>query len=217
MQTSPQLVIFDLDGTLTDSAQGIVSSFRHALGGYQSLVGTHVFEHSIPDGVAALLERTQHGCRPGEPGRVGGEAREPTEDRARNRLRARRQRALGVLGRAAGVRTPSPSMPTTTRAPSGSPSCTSTYWPSDTPTLPRTASGCPLSFRMKTSADRPSPPVAPASPESARGPPRPLDPSPPRRTPEKPPAPGAGAEVRVLELRRRPARLRPGAPGRHHL
>jgi phosphoglycolate phosphatase len=29
---SPQLVIFDLDGTLTDSAEGIVSSFRHALG-----------------------------------------------------------------------------------------------------------------------------------------------------------------------------------------
>ena len=28
----PQLVIFDLDGTLTDSAEGIVSSFRHALG-----------------------------------------------------------------------------------------------------------------------------------------------------------------------------------------
>jgi phosphoglycolate phosphatase len=28
---SPQLVIFDLDGTLTDSAEGIVSSFRHAL------------------------------------------------------------------------------------------------------------------------------------------------------------------------------------------
>jgi len=28
----PQLLIFDLDGTLTDSAQGIVSSFRHALG-----------------------------------------------------------------------------------------------------------------------------------------------------------------------------------------
>jgi phosphoglycolate phosphatase-like HAD superfamily hydrolase len=27
----PQLVIFDLDGTLTDSADGIVSSFRHAL------------------------------------------------------------------------------------------------------------------------------------------------------------------------------------------
>jgi phosphoglycolate phosphatase len=27
----PQLVIFDLDGTLTDSAAGIVSSFRHAL------------------------------------------------------------------------------------------------------------------------------------------------------------------------------------------
>ena len=32
MQASPQLVIFDLDGTLTDSAEGIVSSFRHALG-----------------------------------------------------------------------------------------------------------------------------------------------------------------------------------------
>jgi phosphoglycolate phosphatase-like HAD superfamily hydrolase len=30
--TRPQLVIFDLDGTLTDSAPGIVSSFRHALG-----------------------------------------------------------------------------------------------------------------------------------------------------------------------------------------
>ena len=29
---APQLVIFDLDGTLTDSAAGIVSSFRHALG-----------------------------------------------------------------------------------------------------------------------------------------------------------------------------------------
>ena len=29
--TRPQLVIFDLDGTLTDSAEGIVSSFRHAL------------------------------------------------------------------------------------------------------------------------------------------------------------------------------------------
>jgi phosphoglycolate phosphatase len=29
--TGPQLVIFDLDGTLTDSAEGIVASFRHAL------------------------------------------------------------------------------------------------------------------------------------------------------------------------------------------
>lgn len=27
----PQLVLFDLDGTLTDSADGVVSSFRHAL------------------------------------------------------------------------------------------------------------------------------------------------------------------------------------------
>ncbi|MBV8964790.1 MAG: HAD-IA family hydrolase [Mycobacteriaceae bacterium] len=31
MTARPQLVIFDLDGTLTDSARGIVSSFRHAL------------------------------------------------------------------------------------------------------------------------------------------------------------------------------------------
>lgn len=29
--TAAQLVIFDLDGTLTDSAQGVVASFRHAL------------------------------------------------------------------------------------------------------------------------------------------------------------------------------------------
>ncbi len=40
-QECPQLVIFDLDGTLTDSAQGIVSSFRHAL----SQIGA-----SAPDG-----------------------------------------------------------------------------------------------------------------------------------------------------------------------
>ncbi|MCV6983299.1 HAD-IA family hydrolase [Mycolicibacterium pulveris] len=39
--TRPHLVIFDLDGTLTDSAQGIVSSFRHAL----SSVGA-----DVPDG-----------------------------------------------------------------------------------------------------------------------------------------------------------------------
>jgi phosphoglycolate phosphatase-like HAD superfamily hydrolase len=30
--SAAQLVIFDLDGTLTDSAEGIVASFRHALG-----------------------------------------------------------------------------------------------------------------------------------------------------------------------------------------
>jgi phosphoglycolate phosphatase-like HAD superfamily hydrolase len=34
----PQLVIFDLDGTLTDSADGIVSSFRHALGSVGAVV-----------------------------------------------------------------------------------------------------------------------------------------------------------------------------------
>jgi phosphoglycolate phosphatase len=38
---TPQLVIFDLDGTLTDSAIGIVASFRHAL--------THIGA-AIPDG-----------------------------------------------------------------------------------------------------------------------------------------------------------------------
>ncbi|SCX03783.1 Phosphoglycolate phosphatase, HAD superfamily [Mycolicibacterium fluoranthenivorans] len=31
MIETPQLVLFDLDGTLTDSADGIVASFRHAL------------------------------------------------------------------------------------------------------------------------------------------------------------------------------------------
>lgn len=30
-QTRPELVIFDLDGTLTDSAAGVVASFQHAL------------------------------------------------------------------------------------------------------------------------------------------------------------------------------------------
>jgi phosphoglycolate phosphatase-like HAD superfamily hydrolase len=42
----PQLVIFDLDGTLTDSAQGIVASFRHAL----STVGA-----VVPDGDLAAM------------------------------------------------------------------------------------------------------------------------------------------------------------------
>lgn len=44
--TRPQLVIFDLDGTLTDSAQGIVSSFRHALGSVGAVV---------PDGDLATM------------------------------------------------------------------------------------------------------------------------------------------------------------------
>jgi phosphoglycolate phosphatase len=38
---APQLVLFDLDGTLTDSADGIVASFRHAL---ESIGAT------VPDG-----------------------------------------------------------------------------------------------------------------------------------------------------------------------
>ena len=42
----PQLVIFDLDGTLTDSAHGVVASFRHAL----AAVGAE-----IPDGDLAAL------------------------------------------------------------------------------------------------------------------------------------------------------------------
>ncbi len=42
----PELVIFDLDGTLTDSAPGVVASFRHAL----DAVGAE-----IPDGDLAVL------------------------------------------------------------------------------------------------------------------------------------------------------------------
>lgn len=41
---SAELVIFDLDGTLTDSAAGIVASFRHALGE----VGAAVPEGDLP-------------------------------------------------------------------------------------------------------------------------------------------------------------------------
>jgi phosphoglycolate phosphatase-like HAD superfamily hydrolase len=39
----PQLVLFDLDGTLTDSAEGIVASFRHAL----AAVGAEVPEGDL--------------------------------------------------------------------------------------------------------------------------------------------------------------------------
>jgi phosphoglycolate phosphatase len=54
---APQLVIFDLDGTLTDSAIGIVACFRHAL--------THIGA-AIPDGdlaaqiVGPPMEETFH-------------------------------------------------------------------------------------------------------------------------------------------------------------
>ena len=41
----PQLVIFDLDGTLTDSAAGIVASFRHAL----AAVGAEVPDGDLAD------------------------------------------------------------------------------------------------------------------------------------------------------------------------
>ncbi len=46
MTARPQLVIFDLDGTLTDSAEGIVASFRHALG---------VIGADVPDGDLASM------------------------------------------------------------------------------------------------------------------------------------------------------------------
>ena len=42
----PQLVIFDLDGTLTDSADGVVASFRHALAAVDA---------EVPDGDLAAL------------------------------------------------------------------------------------------------------------------------------------------------------------------
>lgn len=54
----PQLVIFDLDGTLTDSAEGIVSSFLHAL----AQIGA-----DVPDGdlagriVGPPMHQTLHG------------------------------------------------------------------------------------------------------------------------------------------------------------
>lgn len=59
----PQLVIFDLDGTLTDSAQGIVSSFRHAL----TQIGA-----DMPDGdlagriVGPPMHQTLHGMGLGD-------------------------------------------------------------------------------------------------------------------------------------------------------
>ena len=61
--TRPQLVIFDLDGTLTDSAAGIVASFRNALG----QVGA-----PVPDGdlaarvVGPPMQVTLHGMGLGD-------------------------------------------------------------------------------------------------------------------------------------------------------
>ncbi|MCV7125294.1 HAD-IA family hydrolase [Mycobacterium lacus] len=60
---TPQLVIFDLDGTLTDSADGIVASFRHAL----DRVGA-----AVPDGdlaariVGPPMDETLHAMELGE-------------------------------------------------------------------------------------------------------------------------------------------------------
>ena len=45
LRARPQLVLFDLDGTLTDSAVGIVASFRHAL----KAVGSEV-DSDLPEG-----------------------------------------------------------------------------------------------------------------------------------------------------------------------
>jgi phosphoglycolate phosphatase len=51
--THPELVLFDLDGTLTDSAAGVVASFRHALG---------VLGAPVPDGdlVARIVGPPMH-------------------------------------------------------------------------------------------------------------------------------------------------------------
>ncbi len=63
LRARPQLVLFDLDGTLTDSAEGIVASFRHAL----TEVGA-----PVPDGdlvgriVGPPMHQTLHGMGLGE-------------------------------------------------------------------------------------------------------------------------------------------------------
>jgi phosphoglycolate phosphatase len=59
-----QLVIFDLDGTLTDSARGIVSSFRHAL----NEVGEPVPDDSdlVSKVVGPPMRHTLHGMGLGE-------------------------------------------------------------------------------------------------------------------------------------------------------
>ena len=54
MTARPELVIFDLDGTLTDSARGIVSSFRHAL----TEVGEPVPDH--PDLAGMVVGPPMH-------------------------------------------------------------------------------------------------------------------------------------------------------------
>lgn len=64
MTSRPQLVIFDLDGTLTDSAAGIVSSFRHAL----AQVGEPVPDDPDLAGLVAgpPIHQTLHGLGLGE-------------------------------------------------------------------------------------------------------------------------------------------------------
>jgi phosphoglycolate phosphatase-like HAD superfamily hydrolase len=54
----PQLVIFDLDGTLTDSAVGIVASFRHAL----AEIGAEVPEGDLASRIVGPpMHHTLHG------------------------------------------------------------------------------------------------------------------------------------------------------------
>ena len=64
MTARPQLAIFDLDGTLTDSAAGIVSSFRHAL----AQVGEPVPDYPDLAGLVAgpPIHQTLHGLGLGE-------------------------------------------------------------------------------------------------------------------------------------------------------
>jgi phosphoglycolate phosphatase len=61
--SAPELVIFDLDGTLTDSAEGIVASFLHAL----SHIGAPVPEGDlVAQIVGPPMDQTFHGMGLGE-------------------------------------------------------------------------------------------------------------------------------------------------------
>jgi len=61
--TRPQLVIFDLDGTLTDSADGVVASFRHAL----ATIGAEVPPGDLAGRIVGPpMHQTLHGMGLGE-------------------------------------------------------------------------------------------------------------------------------------------------------
>lgn len=99
----PQLVIFDLDGTLTDSADGIVASFRHAL----ASIGAEVPPGDLAGRVVGPpMHQTLQGMGLGERADEAVAAyREDYTSRgwARNRLFDGIDRLLADL-RAAGVR-----------------------------------------------------------------------------------------------------------------